>query len=343
MTNGQQARMTRNAAFNTFMVTNVASFSTDTAMTTIVAKMVTDSATAVTSSIAAEADNTGYSAEKEVAKVNACATAASLCANSQIKLDILGNLIVSNSLNGTVSYYAGVADAVCGSRLMAVYNVMLTNLTVITTEYLTAAQLTAFLTEITTFTGLTGTTSAVVGGQSVVTKQFATDLKKTNANIVVVKKAGLKYKVSNELFYNGLQKACKIPPITVRHTFVNTTITNSITLALLANVEGTLSKTKELGLSNSLGIMAYSDVSAGLAIATYILPGFITGIQIVRIIRGSTNIFAFAMVPGTMTPEMEEAVTARVDAFIVVEEAKKAAKAAKAKARKAAKEAKAKL
>ena len=77
--------------------------------------------------------------------------------------------------------------------------------------------------------------------------------------------------------------------------------------------------------------------------ATFALPGFITGVQTVRIIRGATNTFAIALVPGTMTAEMEAAITAKVDAFIVAENVKKAAKAAKAKARKDAKAANKKL
>ena len=328
--------MTRNAAFNSFMAipANVAVYTADIAMTTIAAKMATDSATAVTSSIAAEADNTGYSAEKEVAKVAVCATAAALCANSQVKLDLLGNLIVSKKLNGTTTYYYGVADALCGSRLMAVYDVMLANLLTITVDYLTAAQLTAFLTQINTFTGLTGTTSSVVGGASVVTKQFATDLKVTNADIVIVKKVGLKYKKTNIAFYNSLIKACKIPAIAVRHTIVVINITDASTTGVLAGVNGTLTKSKDLQVSNVAGVMTYPKVPAGNSTATFAKVGYITQVMQMDILQGKTNTSAVALTPGIMTSEQEAAVKITLAEAIAAE---KAASAARAKAKREAK------
>jgi hypothetical protein len=114
-------------------------------------------------------------------------------------------------------------------------------------------------------------------------------------------------------------------------------------LALLAGVAGTLSKTKELGKGTIAGVINYTNVSAGLSISTYTLTGYINGVQDVRIKRGATNTFAQASGAGVMTAQIEEAITTRIDAFIVAEEAKRVAKAAKEKIRRDAKAAKAKL
>ena len=334
MNNGQQSRLTRNAALNTFMGLNLASYTTDAAMTTIATKMNADSAAAVTASIAAEADNTGYAAQKDLAKLKASNTAAALCDNCQVKLVLLGDLIISQSLNGTYTHYYGAADALCGSRLMAVYNVMETNLALITVDYLTAAELSAFLLEINAFTALTGSTSAVNGGSSVLTKQFATDLKQTNVDVETIKKVGKKYKKLNLVFYNGLMKACKIPAITVRHTTVAYTITDSSTTGVLAGVAGTLSKSKELPVSNVGCVMTYTTVPAGAATASFSKTGYITQIVAIDILQGKMNTSNVSMVPGVMTAEEEVALKITLDASVAAE---KAATAALKKAKKKAK------
>ena len=334
MTNELQARMTRNASLITFVDDNATKYADNPAFIALVVKVKADSAKAVTASIAAASDNTGYSAEKMVAKVATCAEAAELCASSIVKLDLLGNLILARSLNGTVTYYFGQSDALCGSRLMAVYNVMHDNLSLITVDYLTAAQLATFLTTITKFTGLTGSTSSVNGGAAVLTKEFEDDMKVTNENVLTVKLLAKKYKKSDVSFYNLLIKACKIPAITVRHTPVIFNIINTETTGVVAGVEGTLSKSKEVVFSNVGGVLPYRTVLAGAAIGTFKKVGFITKIVAVDIVRGRTNTFSVELVPGVMTAEMEAAIKVTLTQAIAAE---KAIIAAKAKARREAK------
>ena len=175
------------------------------------------------------------------------------------------------------------------------------------------------------------------------TKALSTAVKKGSADVLNIKKLAKKYLVTNPTFYDGLEKVCKIPPITIRHTPVIITVTEAATGLPLAKVHSTLSKTTELGVGTDAGIVNYTNVSAGLAIATCMADGYITGVRRVRIKRGKTNAFAFALVAGMMTAEMEAAIATKVNAFIVAEEAKKAKKAAKAKASREAKAAKAKL
>ena len=136
MTNGAQARYIRNAALESFFDSNATTFTLDAAMKAIVATFKTDAATAVASSIIAETDNKGYSAEKHLSKFTVCETAAELCSNSQVKLDILGKIIISQSLHSALTYYSDASDALCGSRLMSIYNILLANLTLLTPDYL---------------------------------------------------------------------------------------------------------------------------------------------------------------------------------------------------------------
>ena len=307
MTNKAQAKLARNETVENLMEAQAAEYNTDAAMKTIVLKFKTDCATANASSIIAETDNSGYSAEKHLAKDAACATAAALSANCQVKLDILGNIIASQSLNGTLSYYTSTSDALCSSRLMSVHNSMLENLTLLTPDYLTAAQLTAFLGQINTFSGLSGTSSLAIGGETVATKQAAADLKVTDKDVATIKKVALKYKKLNLPFYNQIINACRTPKIPVHHTPVEIAVKNSITDEPIGGVSSTFSKSKEIQISNPQGIISYITMSAGNTIATLVKKGFISKLVPYKIVRAQLNSFSVSLTPGTITAEQESA------------------------------------
>ncbi len=341
MNHREEAKITRDNGLCTFLGDNAAAYAGDVAFGTIATKTIADYALTKIAAAADAADNKGYSLDKLVLKEKAGVLACQLCASSQVKLDSIGNYIVSKSLNATVTFYTKASDAKAASRLQNVHDVMSNNLTDITADYLTAAELVELQTEINSYTSASGTTTSVNTTSPVVTKALKNAITTGSTDVVSIKKLAKKYMKTNPTFYNNLLKTCKIPPITVRHTPVVITVTNATTGTPLENVKGTLSKTKELGTSNPAGIINYTNVSAGAAISTYKLEGFITGVQNLKIARGKTNTFNFALVLGIMTAEMDAEVLAKVEAFILAEETKKAARVAKEKVRKAAKAAKA--
>ena len=341
MDHQQEARIARDNGLCTFLGDNAAAYAGDVAFGTIVTKTVADYTLTKIAAAADAADNKGYSVDKLVFKEKAGVLACQLCASSQVKLDSVGNYIVSKSLNATVTFYTKASDAKAASRLQNVHDVMSKNLTEIGTDYLKAADLVELQTEINSYTSASGTTTSVNTTSPVVTKALKDAINTGSADVVSIKKLERKYIKTNPTFYNNLLKNCKVPPITVRHTPVVIAVTNAATNAPLENVNGTLSKTKELGTSNPTGIINYTNVSAGLGISTYELARFITGVQNIKIARGKTSTFAFALIAGIMTAEIDAEVAAIVEAFILAEETKKAARAAKDKACKAAEAAKA--
>ncbi len=264
--------------------------------------------------------------------------AAQLCASSKVKMDIIGNNTISKALKDAVTYYVRASDAVCATRLMSVYNVMHTNLLLITPDYLTAAQLATFLTKITSFRTMKGSTTLVNTNMPVLTAQLKTDLKQTSADILVLKMLLKKYKTTNLVFFNGLMAACKMPAVTILHTPVYITVidesSTSIPPAVLSDVQGTLTKSKQLPVTNIAGIMVYYNVQGGKTTGTFAKPGFITKIVEMPIVSGKTNTFTVALTPGIMTAEQEEAVKATI-AKVIADE--KAATASKKKIRKDAK------
>ena len=338
MTNRQAAQETRNVTVCEFLLVpaNAAIYAGNVAFSTIATKMQTDSAAAVVAGDNAVADNTGYSMDKEIAKDGASQVAAQLCASSIVKLDMMGNNAISKSLNGTVTYYFSAKDAICGNRLMNVYNVMHTNLATITPDYLTAPQLVTLLSKITTYTSTKGSSSLINNNSPVLTKAYGTAMKLTSSNVATIKELAKFYKATHPLFYDGIMKACKMPAVTVRHTPVIVTITDASTTGVLAGVGGTLTKSKEIPVSNVAGIMTYATVSSGSATATFAKTGFITDIRTLNILRGKTNNFFVALVSGIMTTEQVTAINTRVAQAIADD---KAAIVAKKKARTAAIEA----
>ena len=339
MTNRETATSNRNTATCTFMKDNLTEFTADVALNTTYTKMVADTALAVAAGTAAAADNTGFSLDKLVAKEAVSILASDLCARSQVKLDSLGNHTISKALNSASTFYFSAADALAENRLQNVHDVMETNQVIITDDYVKVTQLTDLQTKITNYASLSGSSITVNNGSPVFTKKFKAALKVTNGDIGSIKKLVKEYRTSNPDFYNGVLKACKMPRVAVIHTTADIAITSAADNNPLPKVAGTLSKSKELPISNSGGIMRYTPVSAGAAIATFALPGFITGVMNINIKQSKVNTFAIALVAGTMTPEMEQAVLDKVAAFIANEETIRAKKEALKAERKAAKEA----
>ena len=341
MNNRQAAQETRNIAVCGFLTipANAAIYAANVGFSTAATKMQTDSAAAIIAGTDAAADNTGYGLDKSIAKDSVSAMAAQLCAGCIVQLKILGNNALTNSLHGAASYYLKVKDAICTTRLMSVYNIMHDNLALITTDYLTAAQLTTFLASINTYTTTKGSGTTVNNNSPVLTKAFNTAMKLTSEDVATLKELAKFYEISQPIFYDGIMKACKMPAVTVRHTPVVINVTDASTTAVLPGAESTLTKSKEVLTSNIYGVIKYAKVTAGFTTGTVSKAGYITKVLPMEIIRGVTNTFNVALVPGTMTAEQEQAVKDTI-ALVVAEE--KALVAAKKKARKEAKAATAK-
>jgi len=333
MTSVEDSQIKRDNSTCTYLQKNAVAFKDDVAFETLVAKTKADYALTVIAAAATTEDNTGYSAEKMFAKTEAGTFCSECCASSQVKLDLLGNITLYQSLNSSTSFYTKAADARSASRLQNMHDVMQTNLAIITPDYLTAAQLTTLQNKIDKYTSTSGTTTEVNSTSPVKTQALVNAIKTGAKNVINLKKLARKYSATNPTFYNELVRVCKLPAISIRHTPVNITVTDAATGLPLPGVIGTLSKTAELGVGTQSGIINYTNVLAGKAIATYAHPGYITGIQNIKIKRGRTNAFAFALLAGTMTTEMEVDITRRIKAFIEAEAARKTTKAAKAKLR----------
>ena len=336
MKNTAQARYTRNETVKTYLFDRASVFAGDVSMTTIFAKFNSSISASMTSSIAAEMDNTGYSSEKHIAKLKVCNTAAELSSNAQVKLDILGMIIISKSLHGTMTYFFSAADALCVSRLMGDYEIMLENLALLTPDYLTAVMLTGFLGEINTFKGLRGSTALINGGHTVLTKQAAADLNITFKDIVTLKKSALKYKTSNATFYNGLMQACKIPTITVHHTTANLDIIDAVTKIPLGGVSGTMSKAKGAQISNPEGVLFFPALLSGHSTGILSKTGYISKLINMDIMQGVNNTASYSLTQGTMTTEEEAALNLSLSEAIAADKTAIAQKVKTKKALKAA-------
>lgn len=298
MTKNESAKMNRNTATCNCLENNLGIFSTaDPALKSCYTKIKNDTADTVLSAIAASANNTGYSADKIIAKKEVSLIASSLSGSAQVKFDILNNNTLSRSLNSTQSFYINASDAVTEVRLMNAYDIMNTNATLITPDYVTPAQLTSFLNKITAYTTISGTSINVNKVSPVLTKKFKADLKMTSEDIVSIKKLMLKYKKTNTSFYYAVMVCCKIPAVPVVHTPLVVTITSSVDESPIPDVKGTLTNSKETPISTKLGIMTYETVLRGNKVATFTHPKFISKEVDIHIISGETNSLSITMSP----------------------------------------------
>ena len=301
MTKNESAKMNRNTATCTCLEKFLATFSTtDPALKSCYTKIKDDTADTVLSAIAASANNTGYSADKIIAKKEVSLIASSLSGSAQVKFDILNNNTLSKSLNSTISFYINASDAVTEVRLMNAYDIMNTNVTLITADYITPAQLTEFLNKITAYTTISGTSMNVNKVSPVLTAKFKSDLKLTSQDIISIKKIMLKYKKSNPEFYYAVMISCKIPTVPVSHTPFVVTISSSIDGSPIPDVKGTLTNSNETPMSNKIGIMTYETVLGGNKVATFTHPEFISKEVDIHIISGETNSLSITMTPITI-------------------------------------------
>ena len=128
--------MNRNTAACTCFDINLKVFSTaDPALMTCYTKFKSDSADTVISAVAVSANNTGYNADKIIAKKEVALEASSLCSAAQVKLDLLQNNTLSKSLNSTQTFYTNISDAIAEVRLLNAYDIMNSNVTLITADY----------------------------------------------------------------------------------------------------------------------------------------------------------------------------------------------------------------
>ena len=285
----QEAKLIGNSGLVTFLDKNVLAFDTDIAMMEAYNKMKTDAALAVKAASDSVADNTGFSADKLTAKNVASAQTSVLCGSAQVKLDMIGNQTLSNALHAGKNYYFKTADAISGSRMLDAYDVMNTNVVLLTVDYVSPLQLTDLNTKILNFTTMSGTTTYINKVSPILTKLLATSLKITSVDIISLRKIGAKYKLLNPQFFNSLVAASKIPPVAVRHNVLTFLMIDSITKAVLLKVNSTLSVSKETPSSDAQGAIVYSPVKVGKAIATFNVDGYIPQSFDAVVTKGKTN------------------------------------------------------
>jgi len=296
MENDEQAKMKRDQGLVTFMNDFKTIFVADVPMNVAFGQLKSCSAAEIISAAATEIDNTGFCADKLIAKHIACNMASVLGSVARVQFGLLGNQTLLNSIHGGVSYYFSVSDAICGARLQTAWNVLNNNSTILTVDYLTPDQLKNFQTVINTFVNLGGITTSANVASPAATAKFKSDLKKSSGTVVTIKDLGKNYKLLNLPFYIGLNNACKIPPINVHHTPVNFNLIDSVTGVVLEFVKCSLSRTKLSAISNALGVLSFKTVRAGIATAKFTLNDYVEGTSIVYIKRGVENNFTFKMV-----------------------------------------------
>ena len=130
MNNKIEAYVKRDNGLCTFLADNATAYTGDAAFEDVVEKQAADYALTVTAAAATTADNTGYSVEKVNAKYAGSIMASEMCASSQVKLDMLGKIVISQSLNSSFSFFYNCSDVLSASRMQNVHDVIETNIVI---------------------------------------------------------------------------------------------------------------------------------------------------------------------------------------------------------------------
>ncbi len=295
MDNREQAKMSRNSGLANFLSGNAAVYAADTAFTNLNKLFNTDNGIANASAVLAGVNNSGFSADKLVAKNDMGAFAATLCGNAQVQLDSLGQLSVSMSLNDAETYYTSVSDADAAAHAQSAHDIMNANLAAITDDYVTAGDLKQLQSFIDTFSNMQGSSEEVHAVSPTLTSAFKSNLKTVDKDVKNLLKLGKKYKTTNIAFYNGLNKVAQIPVINIHHTTLDITAADKVSGLPVVNAAITVSNTKKTASTDAKGFCEIEILGAGNPSLNIAATGYAAYTSLIHIVAGKENSYTILL------------------------------------------------
>ncbi len=298
MNTNDSAQMSANEATYQYLLTDaaIAVITKDLAVSEMVVLFNKNRLASIKSSSEAGVDNSGFSQDKLDAKVEMCFQAACLAGSAQVKLDSLGKNSISRQMHSAESYYFHTADSESSTLAKALHDLLVLNLTLLTPNYVTDAQLIAFQTIITLFMTTQGSSDAVHKISPELTQAFNNDLSACKKNGNDLKKLIKKYKKSNSLFYKSLVNVMK-PKFTVHHTDVDLLIIDAITGLPIPEAVATFSDSAKTGVSKEDGSLLVEEVAHGEEIMTITSANHLPSVTTIKIVSGRTNSFKIMLTP----------------------------------------------
>jgi len=258
--------------------TSIAIYGANKGFSAVHAKFLTAHDDLNAKAVAAGVNLTGFTTTKDDDKTTMAQQMAMLCGFAYVKLSDLGKTELVAQLFISPTDYAYIADAKAGVRAQAMHDLLLANLTLLTPDYVTVAQLTAVQSLITSFVDAKGNTTSLHAVSPVDTKAFHDAFKVVDNIIDSALLMGKAFMADNPDFYDELVKATKLPPIIHQHTILNITAKTKVGELLVTNATAEISigKVIKKQTTNFDGIITFARIGCGLQTITISAPGFKT-------------------------------------------------------------------
>jgi hypothetical protein len=291
MTNEQQAEMTANENFATYLTKteNVAVYQSNVPFKNKVTLFIDAHKQNKEKAAATKPDNSGYSDAKNDAKSALCESLVILTAPSKVALQDAGIQQEAEKLSVNITDFSRLADSDCKTEAKKNYNVMKENGTTLIPDVISQSDLDDLLDEIENFGTLQGESGNQHELSPTFTVAFEESFDATRKYTSQLKLMGKKYLRTNKEFYDGLIKSAEIPAVNVHHTYVEVHATwkNSG-----KPVEGLLIKldtSQKTAITNWEGNAKLEEVKAGKAELSGELASKVKYKAHIVIKRGTTN------------------------------------------------------
>ena len=298
MTTKDSAQMSANEATHQYLISDAATevISNDNAVSSMVDLFDKNRLASIKSATAAGVDNKGFSQDKLDAKFEMSFQAACLAGSAQVKLESLGKNSIARQMHSAETYYMQAADSEASTEVRALHDLLVDNLSVLTPDYVSAAQLLDLQSLITVFMTTQGSSAAVHRISPELTQVFNNDLAACKKNGVDLKKLIKKYKKSNNLFYKSVVDVMK-PKNTVHHTDIDLLVIDALTELPIKDAVATFSDSAKTGISKEDGSLLVEEIFHGEKTMTVISTDHLPSVTTVNIISGKTNSFKIMLTP----------------------------------------------
>ena len=271
--------------------TSIAIYGANKGFSAVHAKFLTAHDDLNAKAVVAGVNLTGFTTTKDDGKITMAQQMAMLCGFAFVKLSDLGKTELVAQLFISPTDYAYIADAKAGVRAQAMHDLLFANLTLLTPDYVTAAQLTAVQELITSFVNAKGNTTSLHAVSPVDTKAYHDAFKVVDNIIDSALLMGKAFKAANPEFYDELVKITKLPPVIHRHTILNIKVIAKVGASPVpqASAEIKIGKIDKKASANEIGLIEFPRIMCGQQTATITAPGFKKELVEIYIQRSQEN------------------------------------------------------
>ena len=296
MTNTQQAKMTGYKGLKEFLElpANITIYEGNVPFNTGAGDFATDNAENLRLASVVTADSSGFSTQKKAAKLDMGELGIIIGGAAFGRFNKIGKQSLAEQMHYNITDYTDPADATSAALARAAHKVMNDNIADLT-DFVSPAQLLAFMNAIIKFEKTTGTSSSAHKATPTERILFKKSFKTVDATIESQKLYALFFKKDHNEFYVNFMALAEMPTVNIHHTDISTHITNLADGTPIENATITETRTEKAESSDYEGNATIEEVSAGKNVIDITAPGKKTVSLHINVKSGKDNHFNIQM------------------------------------------------